>query len=160
MYWSRIIVFHLFKSVLPEFDHYLAIYIFFTFAIAIWTSEGLGSGNNDSPVCNSVCLTSLTLCIFNNRAVVLTLTQNDGHELVSLMRQPLGVGHSHIESVTMTVRHHQVFGNSNQSSTTPFIWWTQISTWADWFYILATELNSVASVYKRTIPIYAACWRS
>jgi hypothetical protein len=38
----------------------------FNFAIAISTSKRLGSGNNGSVVCISICLTSLTLCTFNN----------------------------------------------------------------------------------------------
>jgi hypothetical protein len=32
------------ESVLPEFDHYLAIYTLSNFAIAISISKGLGSG--------------------------------------------------------------------------------------------------------------------
>jgi hypothetical protein len=38
----------------------------FEFAIAIWTTKGLRSDNNGSPIYISLCLTSLTLCRFNN----------------------------------------------------------------------------------------------
>jgi hypothetical protein len=41
-----------------EFDHYQAL--------ADWTSRQLGPGANGSAVCTSICLTSLTLCTFNN----------------------------------------------------------------------------------------------
>jgi hypothetical protein len=39
---------------------------FFNFAIAISTSRRLGPGTNSSALCTSICLTSLTLCTFNN----------------------------------------------------------------------------------------------
>jgi hypothetical protein len=40
-------------------------FILFNFAMAVSTSEGLGSDTNSSAVCISVCLTSLTLCTVN-----------------------------------------------------------------------------------------------
>jgi hypothetical protein len=42
------------ESVVPEFDHYLAIYTFLTFQTAISNSKGLGSGTNGSAICISI----------------------------------------------------------------------------------------------------------
>jgi hypothetical protein len=39
----------MFEQVLPEFDHYLAIYNFFNSVIAISTSKALGSGTRGPP---------------------------------------------------------------------------------------------------------------
>jgi hypothetical protein len=61
----------LLESVLPEFGHYLMIYTFLNFAIAVSTSRRLGPGTDGSSICTSICVTVLTLCTFNNRKVVL-----------------------------------------------------------------------------------------
>jgi hypothetical protein len=55
-YGSRNIIFHL----LVEFDQYLAVYTFYSILVAVSNSQGLDWGNNDSAVCMSFCLISLT----------------------------------------------------------------------------------------------------
>jgi hypothetical protein len=45
VYWSQLNV-HLLESVVLEFDHYLVIYVFFSFEIGISASGGLGLGTN------------------------------------------------------------------------------------------------------------------
>jgi hypothetical protein len=52
-------------SLLQEFGHYLAIYIFFKYAIAISSSEGLDLVTEGSGARISVCLIPLTSCTFN-----------------------------------------------------------------------------------------------
>jgi hypothetical protein len=49
----------MFHVLLQSADHYLVIYRFFKFAIAISISRGLGPGASGLGVCISVCLVSL-----------------------------------------------------------------------------------------------------
>jgi hypothetical protein len=42
----------------------------------LYSEQKCNLGTNGSAICTSICLTSLTLCIFNNREVVLPHIQN------------------------------------------------------------------------------------
>jgi hypothetical protein len=77
------IMFDLFESVLPEFEHYLAIY---TFQLSN-SNFNLKIGANGSALCTSICLTSLTLFTFSSSSTSLNYCRNlqaDHHSHPSL----------------------------------------------------------------------------
>jgi hypothetical protein len=73
---QNILPYILVESILPEFDQYLVLCIFFSFLIATLSSKALGLGTSGSAVRISVCLTSLTRLHSITDGVILPPIQN------------------------------------------------------------------------------------